>query len=91
MNTVLANLEKEKCVLMGDFNLRPEKELLQPIFTRLYDTAALFSEPKGSWPCDAPRGKIDYIFTTKDMQVLSADIPTIISSDHRPHIAVLEL
>lgn len=91
VNTVVANLETEKCVLMGDFNVQPENELLIPIRERLYDTAELFDEPKGSWPSDTPRGKIDYIFTTKDLQVLSADIPAIVSSDHRPHIATIEL
>ena len=91
VNTVVANLEPEKCVLMGDFNVRPENERIVPIRERLYDTAELFDEPKGSWPSDEPRGKIDYIFTTKDLQVLSADIPAIVSSDHRPHIATIEL
>lgn len=91
VNTVVANLETEKCVLMGDFNVRPENELLQPIRERLFDTAELFEETKGSWPSDEPRGKIDYIFTTKDLQVLNADIPAIVSSDHRPHIATIEL
>ena len=91
VNTVVANLPKEKCVLMGDFNVRPENERIKPIREKLYDTAELFDEPKGSWPSDQPKGKIDYIFTTKDMQVLSADIPNIVSSDHRPHIATIAL
>ena len=91
VNTVIANLPREKGVLMGDFNVRPENELLKPIRERLYDTAELFDGEKGSWPSDEPRGKIDYIFTTKDLPVLSADIPAIVSSDHRPHIATIEL
>lgn len=91
VNTVVSNLEKEKCVLMGDFNVRPENERIIPIREQLYDTAELFDQPKGSWPSDEPRGKIDYIFTTKDLQVLSADIPAIVSSDHRPHIATIAL
>lgn len=91
VNTVISNLPTEKCVLMGDFNVRPDNALLAPIRERLYDTAEKFDEPKGSWPSDTPRGKIDYIFTTKDLKVLSADIPAIVSSDHRPHIATVEL
>ena len=91
VNTVIANLPGEKCVLMGDFNMRPENERLIPLYERLFDTAERFDEPKLSFPSDNPKGKIDYIFTTKDVQVLSADIPTIISSDHRPHIATIEL
>ena len=91
VNTVIANLPGEKCVLMGDFNVRPENERISSIRQRLYDTAELFDEPKLSFPSDNPRGKIDYIFTSKDLQVLSADIPAIVSSDHRPHIATIEL
>ena len=91
VNTVIANLPEEKGILMGDFNVRPENERIIPIRERLYDTAELFDEPKGSWPSDNPRGKIDYIFTTKDIKVRSADIPAIVSSDHRPHVATIEL
>lgn len=91
VQTVIDNLPKEKCVLMGDFNVRPDNELLIPIQQRLYDTAEKFDEPKLSFPSDNPRTKIDYIFTTKDLQVLTADIPAIVSSDHRPHIATIAL
>lgn len=91
VQTAIANLSDEKSVLMGDFNMQPENELLNPLRERLYDTAELFDEPKCSWPSDAPRVKIDYIFTSKDLKVLSADIPAIVSSDHRPHIATIEL
>jgi endonuclease/exonuclease/phosphatase family metal-dependent hydrolase len=48
------------------------------------------SAPKLSFPSDNPSVKIDYIFVSKDLKVQSADIPTIISSDHRPHIAAIE-
>ena len=91
VNTVINNLPGEKCVLMGDFNMRPENERIIPIRQRLYDTAEKFDEPKLSFPSDNPRCKIDYIFTTKDLQVISADIPAIVSSDHRPHIATIAL
>ena len=91
VKTVVANLDDKKCVLMGDFNMRPENERLAPIREKLFDTAELFDEPKLSFPSDEPRGKIDYMFTTKDLQVLGADIPAIVSSDHRPHIATIVL
>jgi endonuclease/exonuclease/phosphatase (EEP) superfamily protein YafD len=31
--------------------------------------------------------KIDYIFVSKDVEVVSANIPAIVASDHRPHTA----
>jgi endonuclease/exonuclease/phosphatase family metal-dependent hydrolase len=49
-----------------------------------------FSVPKLSFPSDIPTVKIDYIFVSKDLLVSGADIPEIISSDHRPHVAIIE-
>ena len=89
--TVVANLEPTRCVLMGDFNVTPEKPVLDPIRAVMFDTAELFDEPKFSFPSDVPHCKIDYLFTSKDIKVLAADIPAIVASDHRPHTARMEL
>lgn len=91
VETVVANIPAERCVLMGDFNMEPDDVILNPIIYRLYDTAHSFSSPKLSWPSDIPTVKIDYIFTSKDLKVSDADIPAIVSSDHRPHVATIEL
>jgi endonuclease/exonuclease/phosphatase family metal-dependent hydrolase len=55
------------------------------------DTADLFSHPLLSFPSDAPDRKIDYIFVSKDVEVLTADIPAIVASDHRPHTAEITI
>ncbi len=91
VSTVLENAASEKCILMGDFNLTPDSPILSPIRAKMKDTADAFGEEKLSWPSDAPRVKIDYIFTSPDVCVLSADIPAIVASDHRPHTAELKL
>ena len=85
--TVLENLENEKCILMGDFNVEHTNELLEPIRERMFDTAKLFTEPLLSFPSDSPKDKRDYIFTTKDIKTIFADIPPITVSDHRPYVA----
>ena len=90
VETVLSHLPENRCVLMGDFNMRPENPILNPIRQRLYDTAQLFPAPKLSFPSDAPTMKLDYIFVSDDLRVHSADIPPIVSSDHRPHTATIE-
>lgn len=89
--TVMSNVETERCVLMGDFNVKPANPLLDPIRELLFDTADLFEGERLSWPSDTPRVKIDYFFASKDLKVLSADIPAIVSSDHRPYVVELEL
>ena len=87
----LKHIRDEKCVLMGDFNLEPSSPILSPLFERLNDTATGFCENTPSFPSDAPRIKIDYILSSKDIAVSFAQIPEVISSDHRPHIAIIEL
>ncbi len=89
--TVLEHITDEKCILMGDFNVTPDDALLQPIRARMKDTADLFCEPLFSFPSDNPVRKIDYLFVSPDLEVLSADIPPIVASDHRPHLATINL
>lgn len=87
--TILANLEPEKCILMGDFNVTPDNPILAPIRERMRDTAECFTAPCLSFPSDKPEMKIDYIFVTPDLIVESADIPALVASDHRPHVATV--
>lgn len=87
VRTVLENLKNERCILMGDFNVRPDNAVLAPIRERLVDAATLFEGERLSFPSDKPNRKIDYIFVTPDLTLLSADIPAVVASDHRPHLA----
>lgn len=91
VKTVVENLAEEKCILMGDFNLTPDDKILKPIFERMKDTAELFTEPQLSFPSDKPDQKIDYIFVSRDVEVISAEIPPVVASDHRPHTATVNI
>ncbi len=87
--TVASLIDDSPTVLMGDFNITPECPLLRPIRDRMTDTADFFDDKgKLSWPADEPKVKIDYLFV-RDLDVLSADIPATVVSDHRPYVAVL--
>ena len=88
--TIVKNLSDEKCILMGDFNMRPDDKMLTPIFERMTDAAEGFCSDKFSFPSDDPDRKIDYVFVSRDAKVISADIPAITASDHRPHTACIE-
>ncbi len=89
--TVSANLEDTACVLMGDFNVKPDNAVLAPIREKMYDTADMFEKELFSFPSDEPNRKIDYMFTSRDIRVLSADIPAVVASDHRPYVTEIEL
>ncbi len=91
INTVLENIEPENCVLMGDLNVTPDNKLLLPIRERLFDTAEKFEKECFSFPSNNPVRKIDYIFTSRDITVVDADIPQIVSSDHCPHLATIKI
>lgn len=87
VETVLEQLSEKKCILMGDFNMQPHDATLAPIYEKMKDTAEKFDCPKLSSKSDKPKVKIDYIFVSRDVEVVSADIPAIVASDHRPHVA----
>jgi len=91
VKTVVANLESERCIFTGDLNVTPDSEVLLPLRAKLTDAAQVFAEPLLSFPSDAPKMKIDYILSTPDLQPVSADIPAIVVSDHRPHVATFDL
>lgn len=91
VQTVLDNIENKKCILMGDFNVIPEDDVLNPIRKRMKDVADCFDMPLLSYPSDKPDRKIDYIFVSPDVEVISADIPAIVASDHRPHVATVSI
>ncbi|MBQ3181609.1 MAG: endonuclease/exonuclease/phosphatase family protein [Clostridia bacterium] len=91
VQTILLNRKDERCILMGDFNVTPDNVVLTPLREAMKDAADLFEKELLSWPADNPDRKIDYIFCSRDIKILSADIPEKIVSDHRPHIADIEL
>lgn len=91
VKTVLEHMADEKCILMGDFNATPDDKVFDPIRARMKDTADLFPAPRFSFRSDAPFEKIDYVFVSPDVEVIEADIPPIVASDHRPHTATIRL
>ena len=93
VNTVVSEIKNanKPVILCGDFNMTPDDPILAPIFDLLYDTSKVMAEKKLSFPSDKPRIKIDYIFVSNEIKVISADIPGVIASDHLPHIADLSL
>ncbi|MBR5428231.1 MAG: endonuclease/exonuclease/phosphatase family protein [Clostridia bacterium] len=89
VKTILPLIQEDRFILMGDFNVTPEDPLLDPIREKMTDTASALGENRLSFPSDKPVKKIDYLFTTKDLTVVSADIPPVVASDHRPYLASL--
>lgn len=90
VRTACDAVRDRRFILMGDMNMTPENPLLNPLRARLFDTAERFPTPLLSFPSGEPECKIDYIFTSPDLSVCSADIPAELVSDHRPHVAEIQ-
>lgn len=84
-------LRDKRAVLMGDFNLTPENPLLVPLCETMQDTAAFFPAERLSFSSEMPYERIDYMFASRDLRILSADIPAVVCSDHRPYVVKMEI
>lgn len=82
----------KKTVLMGDFNLRPNNELLNPLKEILVDTAEGYAEEELlTWPSIDGQRKIDYIFVSPDFKILKTYTADEIGSDHKMILTELVL
>lgn len=85
--TNLINKINKPIILMGDFNMDPNDSTLKPIYNLLNNT---LEDNIFTYPSINPTRKIDYIFASKDIRVLDAQIPNLVASDHLPHTAILD-
>ena len=77
-------------VIMGDLNAKPDSNEMQPLFASYKDA---FADQNDAYtiPADLPTRRIDYIFTSKEMQTNHAEVISTIASDHLPIVAELIL
>lgn len=97
VQTILENVTKEKTVLMGDFNLIPTDDIIEPIMELFLEVSQKGKNSKSllnwkkSFPSIDPNRRIDYIFTSSDIEVISGDVYEVVASDHFPELAIIEL
>lgn len=89
--TVRELIKNGPAVLMGDLNTEPHSRIIHGLKEFLFDTGELIAPCKKSYPSYSPDVKIDYIFTTGDIEVLDADIIPMGYSDHLPYWAEIKL
>ena len=80
-----------RCILMGDFNISYESQILAPLKEKLYDASKGFCQFDATFPSYNPKIKIDYIFVSKDITVNNSYILKKIISDHFAHIAIIDI
>ena len=78
-------------IVAGDFNVTPDHTAIALLKTCLTDTAEITDDTLYTFPSHAPTKKIDYILTSGDMKTRSVTAPHLLTSDHKPLVAELEI
>ena len=77
-------------VLMGDFNIGADQAEYDLLASWLVDSATEDQFLPKTFPSDAPRGKIDFIFASPSLHPDNARISNTLHSDHLPLFATIE-
>lgn len=95
---LLKHIPIEGSVLMGDFNAIPESPTIQKVKEKLVDTDLTNQPtwsvyPEGCITCNPQKIdiRLDYIFTTKDINTKSYKVEDSKGSDHLPISVIAEL
>ena len=90
-SAILKSLRDVPTVLAGDMNEPATSPGVSALLTRLRDTAEKNAARKsGPSPAEKTTPKIDFIFVSKDVEVLSCRVlatPETAASDHLPYVA----
>lgn len=85
INTILKNISNTNTILMGDFNMAPDNNIIDKI--KLINT----DKNNLTWPSIKPKYKLDYIFVSKDIKFFLSDTLNEIISDHLPCITQIRI
>ena len=98
VDSLLNILPRENTILMGDFNATPESEAIRTMRGTLKDSDPSSAPTWSVYPegCDVcnPQSleiRLDYMFTTPDLTVLSSRVEDSNASDHLPISAEIEV
>lgn len=82
---------KNNVVFMGDLNMEEDNQNIIKLKKHLKDTGEIMEDDRLTYPSINPKKKIDYIFTSNDVLVNKAYVLKMVSSDHFPVVAYLDI
>jgi len=95
---LLKVLPQERVIVMGDFNATPESVVVQKMHSVLTDTNTTHTPtwsvyPEGCPVCNPQKidTRLDYIFVSSDIKVVSSAVAISRASDHLPISAIVEV
>lgn len=99
LNKLLTLIDKEKAVLMGDFNSTPETEVIKKVEEVLVNadpksnqpTWSVFENEYHGFKVKGLEYRIDYIFVSPDISVETFKIEDTKASDHLPVSSIIEV
>lgn len=88
VNQILENTKhKRPTIIAGDWNSTSDRQEVQLIKQFFNDSYKIAGNNKGyTFPGDLPQARIDYIFTSKDIEIIDSRIIKTKVSDHLPVI-----
>ena len=86
----IANEADNPKVIMGDLNAQPHTEEMKPLYAFYHDA---FDDQNKAYtiPAGNPTRRIDYIFTSKNIETDDSDVIDTLASDHLPIVTELTL
>lgn len=88
----LTKKETKPIILLGDFNMEPDSEIIKPLYEYFFDTTDLIKGNIKTFPSLNPNTKIDYIMIKKDTHIIIKEVKVIekVASDHFPLLLEIE-
>jgi endonuclease/exonuclease/phosphatase family metal-dependent hydrolase len=77
-------------VILGDLNATPESNEMKPMYANYLDVFA-DTPDANTYSAENPSKRIDYIFTSKDIEAADVEVINSLASDHLPITAELVL
>ena len=88
------NIKKEKnkkIIFLGDLNMNPNCGIIKELKNMFNEVTDYFNNELATYPSIEPKDKIDYIFVSKDIKILSSETIKIVASDHFPIICDIKI
>lgn len=84
--------ETKPIILLGDFNMLPDSDIIKPLYDYYSDTTNLIIGDINTFPSINPETKIDYIMIRKDANIKIKNVEIIkkVASDHFPLLLEIE-
>ena len=82
-------IKMDNSIIMGDFNMNKDNKLIKSLYNNYIE---VFNDKLdiNTYPSDNPKEKLDYIFVSKNIEIISSKVTDEIVSDHKAIITKIK-